>query len=129
MRERRAGHSNKTVLRGSSMSLDHPVLDQVVLGASSLFDAKRAPVAAHMTVFPQRPDAAIDAAGLLQVIDVIAPPEGGPPRLSGANEAALRAVRHAPMAPPLMIEVPGFMLSDPELATTLQERVATGLSS
>ncbi|MCK9684593.1 EAL and HDOD domain-containing protein [Scleromatobacter humisilvae] len=110
------------------MSLDHPVLDQVVLGASSLFDAKRAPVAAHMTVFPQRPDAAIDAAGLLQVIDVIAPPEGGPLMLSVANEAGLRAVLHAPMAPHLMIEVPGFMLSDPELATTLQERVATGLS-
>ena len=43
------------------MSVDHPVLDQVVLGASSLFDAKRAPIAAHMTVFPQRPDAPIDA--------------------------------------------------------------------
>ena len=41
------------------MSLDHPVLDQVVLGASSLFDAKRVPIAAHMTVFPQRPDAPI----------------------------------------------------------------------
>ena len=110
------------------MSLDHPVLDQVVLGASSLFDARRAPVAAHMTVFPQRPDAAIDAAGLLQVIDVIAPPEAGPLMLSVANEAGLRALLAAPTAPHLMIEVPGFMLSDPELAVLLQERVATGLS-
>src|ERR1700742_271779 len=110
------------------MSLDHPVLDQVVLGASSLFDVKRAPVAAHMTVFPQRTDAAIDAAGLLQVIDVIAPPEAGPLMLSVANEAGLRALLAAPTAPHLMIEVPGFMLSDPELATLLQERVATGLS-
>ena len=110
------------------MSLDHPVLDQVVLGASTLFDARRAPVAAHMTVFPQRPDAAIDAAGLLQVIDVIAPPEGGPLMLSVANEAGLRALLAAPTAPHLMVEVPGFMLSDPELAVTLQERVATGLS-
>ena len=110
------------------MSLDHPVLNQVVLGASSLFDAKRAPVAAHMTVFPQRPDATIDAAGLLQVIDVIAPPEGGPLMLSVANEAGLRALLAAPTAPHLMIEVPGFMLSDPALATLLHERVATGLS-
>jgi len=110
------------------MSLDHPVLDQVVLGASSLFDGKRAPVAAHMTVFPQRPDETIDAAGLLQVIDVIAPPEGGPLMLSVANEAGLRALLAAPTAPHLMIEVPGFMLSDPELATLLHERVATGLS-
>ena len=38
------------------MSLDHPVLDQVVLGASTLFDVKRAPYASHLTVFPQRPD-------------------------------------------------------------------------
>jgi EAL and modified HD-GYP domain-containing signal transduction protein len=110
------------------MSLDHPVLDHVVLGASSLFDAKRAPIAAHMTVFPQRPDAAIDAAGLLQVMDLIAPPEAGPLMLSVANEAGLRALLAAPTAPHLMIEVPGFMLSDPELATLLHERVATGLS-
>jgi EAL and modified HD-GYP domain-containing signal transduction protein len=110
------------------MSLDHPVLDHVVLGASSLFDVKRAPVAAHMTVFPQRPDATIDAAGLLQVIDVIAPPEAGPLMLSVANEASLRALLAAPTAPHLMIEVPGFMLSDPGLAILLEERVATGLS-
>ncbi len=110
------------------MSLDHPVLDQVVLGASSLFDVKRAPVAAHMTVFPQRPDATIDTAGLLQVMDIIAPPEAGPLMLSVANEAGLRGLLAAPTAPHLMIEVPGFMLSDPELATLLHERVATGLS-
>jgi c-di-GMP phosphodiesterase len=108
------------------MSLDHPVLNQVVLGASSLFDAKRTPVAAHMSVFPQRPDAAIDAAGLLQVIDEIAPPEAGPLMLSVANEAGLRALLAAPTAPHLMLEVPGFMLSDAELAATLQERVAAG---
>ncbi|MFL6696470.1 MAG: EAL and HDOD domain-containing protein [Vitreoscilla sp.] len=108
------------------MSLDHPVLDQVVLGASSLFDAKRAPVVAHMSVFPQRPDAAIDAAGLLQVIDVIAPPEAGPLMLSVANEGGLRALLAAPLAPHLMIEVPGFMLSDADIAATLQERVAGG---
>lgn len=110
------------------MSLDHPVLDQVVLGASSLFDVRRAPVAAHMTVYPQRPDATIDAAGLLQVIDVIAPPEAGPLMLSVANESGLRAILAAPTAAHLMIEVPGFMLSDPGLATLLEERVATGLS-
>ena len=110
------------------MSLDHPVLDQVVLGASTLFDAKRAPYAARLTVFPQRPDAAIDTDGLLQVIESIAPAEAGPLMLSIANEAGLRAVLAAPTAPHLMIEVPGFMLADPGLATLLEERVATGLS-
>ncbi|MBW8757284.1 MAG: HDOD domain-containing protein [Burkholderiales bacterium] len=110
------------------MSLDHPVLDQVVLGASALFDAKRTPIAAHMTVFPQRPDAPIDAAGLLQVIDEIAPAEAGPLMLSVAHEGSLRALLAAPTAPHLMIEVPGFMLTDPGLATLLHERVAQGLS-
>ncbi len=110
------------------MSLDHPVLDQVVLGASTLFDVKRAPYAARLTVFPQRPDAAIDADGLLQVIDTVAPSEAGPLMLSIANEPSLRAVLAAPTAPHLMIEVPGFMLADPDLATLLEERVATGLS-
>jgi EAL and modified HD-GYP domain-containing signal transduction protein len=110
------------------MSVDHPVLDQVVLGASTLFDVKRAPLAARLTVFPQRPDAAVDAAGLLSVIDVIAPPEAGPLMLSVANEPGLRALLAAPTAPHIMIEVPGFMLSDPGLATLLEERVAQGLS-
>ena len=110
------------------MSLDHPVLDHVVLGANTLFDAKRAPLAAHLTVFPQKPDAAIDTAGLLAVIDSIAPPEAGPLMLSVANEAALRALLAAPTAPHVMIEVPGFMLTDPGLATLVAERAVTGLS-
>ncbi|MGN6528656.1 MAG: EAL and HDOD domain-containing protein [Burkholderiaceae bacterium] len=110
------------------MSLDHPVLNQVVLGASTLFDVKRAPYAARLTVFPQRPDAPVDAQGLLSVIDEIAPAEAGPLMLSIAHEGALRAVLAAPTAPHLMIEVPGFMLADPGLATLLEERVATGLS-
>jgi len=110
------------------MSLEHPVLDQVVLGANTLFDAKRGPLAAHLTVFPQRPESAIDTAGLLAVLDAIAPPEAGPLMLSVANEAGLRAVLAAPVAPHVMVEVPGFMLSDPGLATMLEERVATGLS-
>ena len=110
------------------MSLDHPVLNQVVLGASTLFDVKRAPYAARLTVFPQRPDAPVDAQGLLSVIDEIAPAEAGPLMLSIAHEGALRAVLAAPTASHLMIEVPGFMLADPGLATLLEERVATGLS-
>ena len=110
------------------MSLDHPVLDQVVLGANTLFDAKRAPLAAHLTVFPQKPDAAIDTAGLLSVIDAIAPAAAGPLMLSVANEAGLRALLAAPTESHVMIEVPGFMLADPALATLLEERVATGLS-
>ena len=110
------------------MSLDHPVLDHVVLGANTLFDAKRAPLAAHLTVFPQRPEAPMDTAGLLAVLDAMAPAEAGPLMLSVANEAGLRAVLAAPVASHVMVEVPGFMLSDPALATMLEERVATGLS-
>ena len=110
------------------MSLDHPVLDQVVLGASTLFDLKRAPYAAHLTVFPQRPDAAIDTAGLLSVIDHIAPAAAGPLMLSVANEAGLRSLLAAPIAPHILLEVPGFMLADPGLAIQLEERAMQGLS-
>ncbi|MET0381920.1 MAG: HDOD domain-containing protein [Burkholderiaceae bacterium] len=110
------------------MSLDHAVLDHVVLGASTLFDAKRAPYAARLSVFPKRPDAPIDTDGLLSVVGAIAPAEAGPLMLSIADEAALRALAAAPLAPHLMVEVPGFMLADAGFATLLQERVATGLS-
>jgi hypothetical protein len=56
------------------MSLDHPVLDEVVLSSSTLFDVKRQPLATRLTVYPQRPDSPIDVAGVLAVAAEIAPP-------------------------------------------------------
>ena len=55
---------------------DHPVLAHVTLGYSPVIDRQRAVVATRLTVFPERPDAAPDAAALLQALDEVWPPAG-----------------------------------------------------
>ena len=63
---------------------EHPVLNHVVLGYSPVIDRQRAVVATRITVFPDRPDAAPDAADLLAALLDIwpAPPGSGELQLS-----------------------------------------------
>jgi EAL and modified HD-GYP domain-containing signal transduction protein len=51
----------------------HPVLAQVALGYSPMTDRQRAVVATRLTVFPERPDAAPDAAALLAALAEVWP--------------------------------------------------------
>jgi EAL and modified HD-GYP domain-containing signal transduction protein len=60
---------------------DHPVLGHVALGYSPMIDRERVVVATRLTIFPERPDAAPDAAALLKALEEVWPrPEaaGGP---------------------------------------------------
>src|SRR4051794_26145689 len=98
------------------MTLDHPVLDQVVLSSSTLFDAKRQPMAVRLTVAPLRSDARIDAAGVLALAGAIAPPGAGQLVLAVAAEGALRELLATELPSNVLLEVPGFLLSDPALA-------------
>jgi EAL and modified HD-GYP domain-containing signal transduction protein len=114
---------------------EHPVLGQVALGYSPMIDAQRAIVALRLTVFPERPDAAPDAAALLRAIEAVWPPaltlageRRVPPRVSLnlAGEALLQEVMAAAPGPQLMIEVPAFMAADPAHAAALQRLHAAG---
>lgn len=131
---------------------DHPVLGQVVLGYSPMIDRQRAVVATRLTVFPERPETAPDAAALLAAFNEVWPAanaEGEPLRLSPrpldpaalgqrpagerplvslnlAGEALLHSVMAASPGPQLMVEVPAFMAADPAQAALLRELHANG---
>jgi EAL and modified HD-GYP domain-containing signal transduction protein len=108
------------------MSLDHPLLDQAVLAASTLFDARRQPLALRLTVGPLRPEANVDAEGVLALAAELAPPDAGPLVLGVADENALRALASTELASNLWLEVPGFLLAGDELAAPLADRLAAG---
>jgi EAL and modified HD-GYP domain-containing signal transduction protein len=108
------------------MSLDHPVLDQVVLAASTLFDAKRQGMAVRLTVSPQRPNAQVDPEGAIAIASEVAPAGAGLLVLGVTDEAALRALAETGLPANFLLEVPGFMLGDASLAAALEQRAAAG---
>lgn len=129
----------------------HPVLGQVALGYCPMIDRQRAVVATRLTVFPERPDAAPDAAALLAALGEVWP-EGAAPgplaltlrpldpgavstraagarppvTLNVAGEAALHAVMAARPGAQLMLEIPAFMAGEPEQAEAIRALHAAG---
>jgi EAL and modified HD-GYP domain-containing signal transduction protein len=104
---------------------DHPVLGQVALGYSPMIDRQHQVVATRLTVFPERPDAAVDAGGLLRALDEVWPlPEAGAAAapalvLNPAGEALLESLLAQPAQPHRMIEVPAFLAAEPARAARL----------
>jgi EAL and modified HD-GYP domain-containing signal transduction protein len=132
---------------------DHPVLGQVALGYSPMIDRQRAVVATRLTVFPERPDAAPPAAALLAALAEVWPaPAPAAPTLSLqlrpldpaavkaraaaaaapplvlnlAGEALLQAVMAAEPGQHLMLEVPAFMVAQPQHQAGLQALMNEG---
>lgn len=106
--------------------MDHAVLGQVALGYSPLIDAQRAVAATRLTVFPQRPDARVDAADLLQAVAEVWPADGGRVLLNIASEPLLAAVLAARPAANVVVEVPAFMAADDAHAELLQAAQRAG---
>jgi EAL and modified HD-GYP domain-containing signal transduction protein len=133
---------------------EHPVLSRVFLGYSPMIDRQRAVIATRLTIFPERPDAEIDAVALLAALAEVSPPGEAPsgPQLSlnlrpldpaavkaraaaaamppvslnVAGEALLHAVMAAHPGPHLMLEVPAFMATDAGNAAALQALQSAG---
>ena len=95
---------------------EHPVLAHVALGYSPMIDRQRAVVATRITVFPLRPDAVPDAAGLLAALQEVWPtPAAGAemqltlrplnPGAAGARQAAPAAQTGAAGAHPASINI------------------------
>ena len=91
---------------------EQSVLGQVVLGYSPMVDRHRAITAARLTVFPSRPDAAPDAAALLEAVAEVWPADGGRVSLNVASETALQDLVRFKPAPNVMVEIPAFMACD-----------------
>lgn len=100
---------------------DHPILAQVALGYSPLIDRRRAVIATRLTVFPERPDAAPDAAALLAALDEVWPAslaggaaEAGAPALSlnlrPLDPAAVQARSAAAGLQPVSLNLAGEAL-------------------
>ena len=93
--------------------LDVAILGQVALGYSPFIDHNRAVTATRLTVFPLKPDAAVDAGQLLEAIRGVWPATGGKVSLSVASESLLQDLMQAQPATNVMVEVPAFMACDP----------------
>ena len=108
---------------------DHPILSQVVLGYCPMIDRQRAILATRLTAFPQRPDAAPDAAALLLALAEVWPADSNQQVLLNlASEAMLRDALAGAAPLQVWLEVPAFMAADarhqPSLAA-LQARGST----
>ena len=95
------------------------ILGQVALGYSPFIDRNRAVTATRLTVFPLRPDAALNAAELLQAVASVWPADGARVSLNVASESLLQDLLKAEPSTNVMIEVPAFMASDPDNVETL----------
>jgi EAL and modified HD-GYP domain-containing signal transduction protein len=93
--------------------LSDAILGQVALGYSPFIDRNRSVTATRLTVFPLKPDAALDASQLLQAVAGVWPADGGRVSLNVASESLLQDLLKAEPATNVMVEVPAFMAGDP----------------
>ncbi len=132
---------------------DHPVLSQVRLGYSPMIDRQRAVIATRLTIFPERPDAAVDVPALLAALAEVWPAPADtapkltlhmrpldpaavkaraaaaaipPVALNVAGEALLDAVMAAQPGAGIMVEVPAFMVGDPRHHAALMALAGAG---
>ena len=106
--------------------LDVAILGQIALGYSPFIDRSREASATRLTVFPLRPDAALDAAQLLHAIGGVWPANGGRVSLNVASEALLGELMQAQPTPNLMIEIPAFMAVESANVAPIQALHAAG---
>ncbi|MEI7465327.1 MAG: HDOD domain-containing protein [Burkholderiales bacterium] len=93
--------------------LDDEILGQVALGYSAFVDRNRAVSATRLTVFPLRPDLALDAGQLLHAMASVWPADGGRVSLNITSESLLHDLLKTSPSHNLMVEVPAFMAADP----------------
>jgi len=98
---------------------DNPILAQVVLGYSPMIDRERAVSATRLTVFPARPDVALDAGALLAAVAEVWPEAGGRVSLNLVSENLVHDLLRAQPSANLMLEVPAFMACDPALSADI----------
>jgi EAL and modified HD-GYP domain-containing signal transduction protein len=106
---------------------EHPILGQVVLGYSPMIDRQRTVMATRLTVFPARPDLALDAASLLQALAEAWPADSTHSLvLNLASEGLLRDSLAG--EPPLnfALEVPAFMACEAQHEAALVALHARG---
>lgn len=112
----------------SAAAGSHPILEQVILGCGAVFDARRAPVWARVTVHPLGEQAVVDAAALTAALAGSWPAEAGPLALNLTNEAWMAALMESPLPAHFMLEVPAFLAGEPAWEARIRQRCADGLA-
>ena len=105
---------------------DPTILGQVALCYSAFIDRQRSVSATRLTVFPLKPEAALEVAPLLAAIGEVWPADGGKVSLNVLSEGLLHDLMHAQPTPNLMLEVPSFMAADPAHSEALAALHANG---
>ena len=88
------------------------ILGQAVLCHSPFIDRQRAVTATRLSVIPLRPDVALDAGQLLEVVAQIWPADGGKVSLNVVSELLLADLLRLQPPANVMVEVPSFMACD-----------------
>ena len=104
----------------------HPILSQLALGYQPMIDRHRLITAVQLTVFPSPPGAALQADELLALLADSWPADTGRLVLNIADEGLLTQLMSARLPPPLQLEVPAFMVIDPQHAAALKALHASG---
>jgi EAL and modified HD-GYP domain-containing signal transduction protein len=94
--------------------MDHPILHQIALAYCPVIDRNRAVIATRLTIFPLKPDAALNANDLLAALSEAWPAGGKALWLNIASEPLLRDVLLAQPGTHIHIEVPAFMACQAE---------------
>lgn len=91
------------------------LLDHLLLGAGTVFDAQRRPAASRLTLHPLSAEPA-DPARLLHSLAQAWPDTLGPLWLNPTSEGWLDALLGVDLPPHLLLEVPAFLAGDPAWA-------------
>ena len=105
---------------------DPAILGQLALGYSPFIDRNRSVTATRLTVFPLRPDAALDVSQLLHEVGNVWPASGARVSLNVVSESLLQELLLAQPSANLMVEVPAFMAVDPANVDALVALHANG---
>jgi c-di-GMP phosphodiesterase len=106
--------------------LDVAILGQVALGYSPVIDRNRSVSATRLTVFPLRPDVALDVGQLLHAVGSVWPASGGKVSLNIVSEALLQDLLRTQPSTNLMVEVPAFMACEPANIEPIKRLAAAG---
>lgn len=88
------------------------MLGQVALGYAPVIDRNRAVTATRLTVFPLRPEVAIDVNDLLGTVATVWPAAGGHVLLNVTGEKLLNDLLRSTPPANVMVEIPAFMACD-----------------
>ncbi|TDM09251.1 MAG: hypothetical protein C4K60_08115 [Ideonella sp. MAG2] len=93
------------------------VFDHLLIGAGTVFDARRRPMATRLTLHPLRGDHAPEASALVSTLEECWPEDAGPLWLNLTHEATLQALVRLTLPKHIFVEVPAFLAGDPAWAS------------